>query len=57
MVIINIPMPLVCDDCPLFDDNGDYPTCIATKRSKGYNFKSLEKRMDDCPLTETSQKE
>lgn len=50
MVSIDIEMPGVCDHCPFFDDNGDYPTCIVTQHSKGYNFRYREERMDDCPL-------
>ena len=50
MVSIDIEMPDVCDHCPFFDDNGDYPTCIVTQHSKGYIFRYREKRMDDCPL-------
>ena len=44
-------MPKCCDECFALDDNGDYPTCIITHTSRGYNFRVREKRMDDCPLS------
>lgn len=52
ILIKGMEMPMCCDDCPVFDDNGDYPTCILTGLSKGYNFPIFEKRMDNCPLIE-----
>ena len=53
-VVLNIEMPKCCDDCPLFDDNGDYPTCYATGHSRGYNFDIFNKRMPDCPLSQVT---
>ena len=50
MISIDIDMPDVCDHCRFFDYNGDYPTCIVTQHSEGYNFRYREERMDDCPL-------
>ena len=52
MIQINRPMPKTCSECFGFDDNGDYPTCIINHCSKGYTFRYMEKRMDDCPLVE-----
>jgi len=51
MIQINTPMPNSCSGCFAFDDNGDYPTCIITQHSRGYNFNIHTKRMPDCPLT------
>ena len=50
--IYNFKMPEVCMECPCYDDNGDYPTCILTNRSAGYSFNARAKRMDWCPLRE-----
>ena len=55
MIMIDITMPSVCDSCPMFDDDGDYPTCIVTGHSCGYTFSSREKRMDDCPIRELKE--
>lgn len=52
VVIKDMKMPERCWDCKCYDDNGDYPTCILTGRSKGYKFSGRDKRMDDCPLME-----
>jgi hypothetical protein len=52
-VILDIDMPSGCANCPMFDDNGDYPTCIVTLHSRGYNF-DISKRMSDCPLKEVN---
>lgn len=51
-VIINIDMPKSCDDCPLYDDRWDYPTCYVTNKSRGYNWDYRNHRMSNCPLTE-----
>ena len=45
-------MPSCCNECPLFDDRYDYPTCYCTQSSRGYNFDIRHKRMPDCPLSE-----
>ena len=50
MILIDMEMPKSCIKCPLYDDRWDYPTCYATRKSKGYNFNPFEKRMSDCPL-------
>lgn len=50
MIKIDMKMPKCCDDCPMLNDDGDYPTCRVTQTSRGYDFPKLEKRMDDCPL-------
>ena len=55
MIAIDMPMPLVCDDCPMLDDNGDYPTCIITHTSRGYNFQVRDMRMPDCPIRELKE--
>ena len=50
--IYNFKMPEICIECPCYDDSGDYPTCILTHYSAGYNFNARIKRMDLCPLRE-----
>ena len=50
--IKGMKMPKYCDDCWALDDNGDYPLCLITSHSRGYNFNTREKRMPDCPLVE-----
>ena len=50
MLIIDMKMPKCCDECPMLDDNGDYPTCRITEESRGYTFNTREKRMDRCPI-------
>ena len=56
MVIIkNMDMPKCCEECPMFDDNGDYPTCSINHYSSGYNFPIKEKRMKFCPLEEIKE--
>jgi hypothetical protein len=34
----------------LLDESGDYPMCIATQETRGYNFDTLNKKMDKCPI-------
>lgn len=50
IAIKGVDMPKCCDDCWALDDNGDYPFCLITQETRGYNFKTAEKRMDECPL-------
>lgn len=50
MLKIDMDMPKCCADCPVLNDDGDYPMCRITQTSRGYDFPKLEKRMDDCPL-------
>lgn len=50
MIKINMQMPECCDACPMLNDDGDYPMCRVTNTSRGYDFPTMEKRMDDCPL-------
>lgn len=45
-------MPKSCNDCPMYDDRWDYPTCYITNESRGYNFDIFNKRMPNCPLKE-----
>lgn len=42
-------MPECCSDCQLLNDSYDYPECIITGETRGYNFK-IESKMDECPL-------
>lgn len=46
-------MPADCNNCPFFDDDGDYPTCRVTSHSRGYNWNPRGQRMPDCPLYDT----
>ena len=50
MLILDMPMPRACDDCPMLDDSGDYPLCRITQETRGYNFNTRGKRMDRCPI-------
>lgn len=50
IAIKGMDMPKCCDDCWALDDNGDYPFCLITQETRGYNFRTREKRMDKCPL-------
>ena len=50
MIVIDMDMPKNCNECPLFDDRWDYPTCYVNRLSSGYNFPIFEKRMDFCPI-------
>lgn len=52
MIALNIEMPKSCNDCPMYDDRWDYPTCYITNESRGYNFDIFNKRMPNCPLKE-----
>ena len=56
VLIKNMSMPKDCDNCPFFDDNGDYPTCMVTNHSRGYNWSPFGQRMIDCPLKEVDDK-
>ena len=49
-IVIEMDMPKSCDECPLFDDRWDYPTCYVNQLSSGYNFPIRDKRMDFCPI-------
>ena len=50
MLILDMPMPRACDDCPMLDESGDYPMCRITQETRGYTFNTREKRMDRCPI-------
>ena len=51
MILIDMQMPKVCDDCPFMDeDHSDYPYCIALGQNRGYTFRIREKRFPNCPL-------
>lgn len=53
--IKNMDMPKDCVSCPMYDDSGDYPGCVLTGVSRGYNWKPFGQRMPDCKLTETTE--
>ena len=57
VLLKNYTMPACCDSCDCFDISGDYPFCLLTHHSTGYNFDYLNKRMDDCPLVVVEEKE
>lgn len=50
MIQIDMQMPAVCDECPLLDESGDYAYCRALQESRGYTFRTREKRFENCPL-------
>ena len=50
VLIKGMEMPKSCEDCWALDDFGDYPRCRITEEQRGYNFQTIEKRMDKCPL-------
>ena len=50
-------MPTCCNECRFLNDNYDYPECIVTGETRGYNFKKFEKKMDNCPLRSLPEKE
>lgn len=52
ILIKDIEMPECCDKCWALNDYGDYPVCLITGETKGYNFRIRERRMDKCPLIE-----
>lgn len=51
-LIKGMKMPKDCENCPMLDDNGDYPTCILTWTSQGYNWSPIGHRMRNCPIVE-----
>ena len=57
--IKDIEMPKACDECPFFEDDYDYPTCIVNGKSEGYRSwrKVLKARMDFCPLVDGKEYE
>ena len=52
VLIKDMEMPSVCDECWALDESGDYPMCRITRETRGYNFHTCEKIMDKCPLVE-----
>lgn len=50
MITIDMEMPTCCNECFALDDHGDYPCCLITQESRGYNFDIFTKRMNSCPL-------
>ena len=52
VIIKNMDMPKVCEQCRFYDTDHDYPMCLVNLHSKGYKFNGFEKRMDDCPLSD-----
>lgn len=53
MITIDMEMPTYCSECFALDDRGDYPSCLITHESRGYNFDIFTKRMDSCPLKDS----
>lgn len=52
VLIKGMEMPKCCDECFALDEHGDYPYCLISKEQRGYTFRTREKRMPNCPLTE-----
>lgn len=48
--VLVIDMPKCCSECKFLNDNYDYPECIITGVTKGYTFRTTEKKMAECPL-------
>ena len=57
MISIDMNMPKCCDDCPIFDDSGDYPYCRVLHETRGYTFETLVKRFPNCPLKNMDKEE
>lgn len=55
--ILVIDTPNCCYECKFLDDSYDYPECIATGETIGYNFRTREKKMDKCPLKPAPQQQ
>ena len=55
ILLKGIEMPTDCDNCLLFDDRFDYPSCNATGHSRGYNWNPHGQRMPDCPLADVRE--
>lgn len=54
--VLVIDMPDNCASCKFLNDSYDYPECIITGETRGYNFEKYEKKMDKCPLQEMPEK-
>lgn len=52
ILIKGIEIPECCDKCWALNDYSDYPVCLITGETRGYNFRIRERRMDKCPLVE-----
>lgn len=50
--IPNMEKPKSCDECWALDDKYDYPMCLITQEQRGYDFNTMTRVMDDCPLIE-----
>ena len=53
MITIDMKMPTSCSECFALNDNGDYPYCLISHESRGYNFDILTRRMGSCPLKDS----
>ena len=52
VLIKGMEMPECCGKCWAINVYGDYPICLITGETRGYNFRIRERRMDKCPLVE-----
>lgn len=48
--ILVMDMPECCDECSLLNYSFDYPVCIISGETRGYAFRTKERKMDKCPL-------
>ncbi len=55
MKIIGMEKPKRCWDCHFYDDEGDYPHCIATQTYKGYTFNARTHVMENCPIEDKNK--
>lgn len=52
MVLIDMPMPDRCLDCPFFKKHSDCGQCKGTKKGKWIEPEDYNKRQDWCPIKE-----
>ena len=50
IAIPNMDKPKKCDECWALDDKYDYPMCLITQEQRGYDFNTMTRVMDFCPL-------
>ena len=55
--VLVIDMPNCCDECFALDDRFDYPMCLITHEQKGYNFRTIEQKMNKCPLKQLPEED
>lgn len=56
VLVDGMKMPSCCNECRCLDDHYDYPLCLLTEETRGYNFNVSGSKMPKCPLRETCGK-